>query len=321
MAQLQHKFARIGTLSMHYVEEGSGPLVVMCHGWPESWYSYRHQIPALAAAGFRVVAPDQRGYGRTDAPEPIDAYNILSLASDIVGLVKTLGESHAIIVGHDWGAPVAWHAALLRPDIFRAIALLSVPFMPRGAVRPTEILKALEGKENWFYVNYFQEPGRVERELEENPRRSLAMLLYSLSGDAPPGERWNFLFPRSQSFLQSATMPGRLPGWLTEEDLDFYETQFRKSGFRGGLNWYRNVDRNWELTGFLNGLALTQPSVFAAGEHDAVLAMYPEALKTIDSSMPNCRGKFIIPGTGHWIQQERPSETNALLLNFLKRLP
>ncbi len=320
MAELQHKFAATNGIKMHYVEQGAGPLVVLCHGWPESWYSWRHQIPALASAGFRVVAPDQRGYGRTDRPEAIEAYNIFYLAGDIVGLVRALGESQAIIVGHDWGAPVAWHCALLRPDIFRAVGLLSVPFLPRGPIRPSDGMKALEGKKNWFYQNYFQEPGRVEKELDEDPRRSMLMMMYSASGDAPPTERWNFLFPRSQSFLESGTVPGRLPGWLSEEDLDFFSAEFTNSGFRGGINWYRNIDRNWELTGFLDGLKLTQPSVFAAGEHDVVLAMYPDAAKVVDFSMPNCRKKMIIPGAGHWLQQERPAEINDLLVEFAKSL-
>ncbi len=318
MSEPQHKFATTNGIRMHYAEQGAGPLIVLCHGWPESWYSWRHQIVALAAAGFRVVAPDQRGYGRTDRPDPIDAYNIFSLTGDIVGLVRALGESNAIIVGHDWGAPVAWHCALLRPDIFRAVALLSVPFLPRGSVRPTDAMKALEGENNWFYQHYFQEPGRVEKELEEDPRRSMAMMLYSASGDAPPAERWNFLFPRSCKFLESGTVPGRLPGWLTQEDLDFYAAEFATSGFRGGINWYRNIDRNWELTGFLDGLKLTQPSVFAAGEHDVVLAMYPDAAKVVDLSMPNCRKNLLIPGAGHWLQQERPSEINNLLVEFAK---
>jgi epoxide hydrolase A/B len=320
MAEPAHHQIQTNGIKMHYVEQGSGPLVVLCHGWPESWYSWRHQIPVLAAAGFRVVAPDQRGYGRTDAPEPIESYNIFTLVGDIVGLVRSLGESSAIVVGHDWGAPVAWHCALLRPDIFRACALLSVPYVPRGSTRPTDTMKALEGKENWFYQHYFQQPGRVEAELDADPRRTMAMILYSASGDPPPPERWKFLFPRHMKFMESGTVPGRLPGWLTEEDLDFFATQFQQSGFRGGINWYRNFDRNWEMSGFMEGLMLTQPSMFAAGEHDVVLAMYPEATKAVDLYMPNCRSKTIIPGAGHWIQQERPNEINKLLVDFVKAL-
>src|SRR5215468_1045917 len=162
MAELEHKFVTTNAINMHYVEQGAGPLVILCHGWPESWYSYRHQIPALAEAGFRVVAPDQRGYGQTDRPEPIEAYHILNLAGDIVGLVNAIGADSAVIVGHDWGAPVAWHCALLRPDIFRAIALLSVPYLPRGTAHPRQGMEAMAGDGN-FYQLYFQEPGRAAR--------------------------------------------------------------------------------------------------------------------------------------------------------------
>jgi len=321
MAELQHRFVTTNGIKLHYVEQGSGPLVIMCHGWPESWYSWRHQIPALANAGFRVVAPDQRGYGQTDAPEPIDSYNIFNLVGDIVGLVNSLGESQAVVVGHDWGAPVAWHCALLRPDIFRACALLSVPYLPRGPIRPSIGWKAIEGADRHFYQNYFQEPGRVEKELDADPRRTMAMILYSASGDPPPAERWQFLFPRTKKFIESGVVPDKLPSWLTEADLSFFAGEFKRAGFRGGINWYRNFDRNWELTPFLDGAKLRQPSMFAAGDHDCVLAMIGgDAKAIVDFSMPNCRKQLIIPGAGHWIQQERAREINDLLVEFVKGL-
>jgi len=324
MTDLQHHFVTTNGIKLHYVEQGSGPLVVLCHGWPESWYSWRHQIPALAAAGFRAVAPDQRGYGQTEAPEAIDSYNILSLVGDMVGLVGGLKESRAIIVGHDWGAPVAWHSSLLRPDIFRACALLSVPYMPRGPIRPSIGWKALEGTDKNFYQSYFQEPGRVEKELEADPRRSMAMMLYGASGDPPPEERWQFLFPRSKKFIESGVVPKKLPAWLKEADLEFFAAEFKRAGFRGGINWYRNFDRNWELTGFLDGAKLRQPSLFAVGEHDVVITMLAmiggDARKIVAASMPDCRTIKIIPGAGHWIQQERPQQINQLLVDFAKGL-
>jgi pimeloyl-ACP methyl ester carboxylesterase len=324
MAELQHRFVTTNGIKMHYVEQGSGPLIVMCHGWPESWYSWRHQIPALATAGFRVVAPDQRGYGETEAPDSIESYNILNLVGDIVGLVNSLGESKVIVVGHDWGAPVAWHCALLRPDIFRACALLSVPYIPRGQIRPSIGWKALEGANQHFYQNYFQEPGRVEKELEADPRRTMAMILYSASGDPPPAERWQFLFSRTKKFIETGVVPKKLPSWLTDADLDFFAAEFKRAGFRGGLNWYRNFDRNWELTPFLDGARLHQPSMFAAGERDCVLAMLAmtggDAGKIAEVSMPNCRKQVILPGAGHWLQQERPQEINRLLVEFAKGL-
>jgi len=319
MAELQHKFITTNGIKMHYVEQGSGPLVVLCHGWPESWYSYRHQIPALAAAGFRVIAPDQRGYGQTDKPEPIESYNILNLTGDIVGLVNGIGADSAVIVGHDWGAPVAWNAAILRPDIFRAIALLSVPYLPRGSVRPTDAMKAVAGDQN-FYQLYFQEPGKVEKELDADPRRSMAMMLYSASGDPPPSERWKFRFPKSMKFSETGVVPKKLPSWLTEADLDFFANEFKQAGFRGGINWYRNFDRNWELTPFLDGAKLRQPAVFAAGEDDVVGQMYPGVYEMAGAFTPNLKKKVIIAGAGHWIQQERPKEVNEILIEFLKGL-
>jgi pimeloyl-ACP methyl ester carboxylesterase len=317
MPELKHQFVTTNGIRMHYVEQGSGPLVVLCHGWPESWYSYRRQIPALAAAGYRVVAPDQRGYGQTESPQPIESYNILNLSGDIVGLVNGLGAESAVIVGHDWGAPVAWHCALLRPDIFGAIALLSVPYFPRGRNRPTEAMKALAGDNN-FYQLYFQEPGRVEKELDADPRRSMAMALYSASGDAKPDEAFKFVFPKNTRFIDAGALPKKLPPWLTEADLDFFAGEFKRAGFRGGVNWYRNSDRNWELTPFLDAAKLRQPAVFAAGEIDPVGSMMPGGYENAGMFTPNLRKKLIIQGAGHWIQQERPKEINELLIEFLK---
>ncbi len=287
MSQLNHRIIRTNGIRMHIAEQGEGPLVVMCHGWPESWYSWRHQIGALAEAGYHAVAPDQRGYGQTDCPAPIEAYNILELAGDIVGLVNALGGQPAVIAGHDWGAPVAWHCALLRPDLFRAVALLSVPYVARGPMRPTEAMKALAAGDYHFYQLYFQEPGKVEAELEQDPRRSVAMMLYSASGDPPPNERWRFLFPKSERFIDSGSVPAKLPQWLTEADVDFYAGEFKRTGFRGGINWYRNFDRNWELTAFLDGAKLRQPSLFVAGDLDAVMAMLPDGYRNAEQTMPN----------------------------------
>ncbi len=320
MTEVAHRFIDSNGIRMHYAEAGSGPLVIMCHGWPESWYSWRHQIPVLAAAGFRAIAPDQRGYGQTDAPQAIESYNTPNLVADIVGLVNSLGVSEAIIVGHDWGAPVAWHCALLRPDLFRACALLSVPFIPWTPVRPSAMWSMIEGGDKWFYQHYFQEPGKAEADFEANIRTTIKKVLYGASGDAPPKDRFEHLFSRDLRPLDLIKEPAKLPQWLTEADVEFFVGEFARSGFRGGLNWYRNVDRNWELTAFLNGAKLRQPSLFAAGEHDVVLRMIPDALSLVASTMPACRSSTVIPGAGHWIQQERPREINQLLLGFLRGL-
>src|SRR5215216_3369207 len=207
MAGTNHRFVETNGIRMHVAEAGEGPLVILCHGFPECWYSWRHQLLALAAAGYHAVAPDQRGYGETDRPEPIEAYHILHLTADMVGLVHALGEARAIIVGHDWGAPVAWHCALLRPDLFTGVGLLSVPYLQRSwsDPRPTEIMRLLAGEQQ-FYQLYFQEPGKAEAELEADVRVSLATFLYSASGDPPPERRWRFLFGKSERFLDSGTV-------------------------------------------------------------------------------------------------------------------
>ena len=318
MAEANHRFIETNGIRMHIAEQGEGPLVVLCHGFPECWYSWRHQLPALAEAGYHAVAPDQRGYGQTDRPAPIDAYNIFQLTGDIVGLVHALREDQAVIVGHDWGAPVAWHCALLRPDMFRAIALLSVPYVPRSwqDIRPTEAMKRMAGDQQ-FYQLYFQEPGKAEAELEADVRQTMRMFLYSASGDPPPEKRWRFLFSKSETFLDTGSQPDTLPAWLTEQDIDYFTREFERTGFRGGLNWYRNIDSRWEQTPFLTGAKLHQPALFVAGEADAVIAMRRAAFDSLEAAVPNLKKKVLLPGAGHWIQQERPTEVNHLLLEFL----
>src|ERR1700722_18390900 len=227
MSELQHKFVNTNGIRMHYVEQGSGPLVVLCHGWPESWYSWRHQIPALAAAGFRVVAPDQRGYGQTDAPAPIESYNILNLVGDIVGLVNSLGVESAVIVGHDWGAPVAWNSALLRPDIFRAVVAMSVPYRARQPVAPLKALRDA-GTTNFYWL-YCQTPGVAEAEFEHDVDRTVRTMLY--------GKGVSLMLKPGQGFFADATIPKQLPSWLTDEDISYFVETYKRSGYRGGLNW------------------------------------------------------------------------------------
>lgn len=306
-------------ITMRIAEQGSGPLVLLLHGFPEGWYSWRHQLAALAAAGYRAVAPDQRGYGGTDKPEAIDAYDVLSLTADVVGLVDALGEEHAVVVGHDWGAPVAWHCGLLRPDVFRAVGLLSVPYLPRGwnDPRPTDAMKAMTGPDKQFYQLYFQEPGQAEAELETDVRRALTMFLYAASGDASPEKRWRYLFNKGERLLDTGGLPDQLPAWLTEADIDHWTAEFTRGGFRGPLNWYRNIDRLWERTHFLCGAKLRQPVLFAAGEKDAVVEMYRPAVDAMPHTCGDLRLHELLPGVGHWVQQERPDAVNALLMRFL----
>lgn len=306
---------------MHIAEQGEGPLVVLCHGFPECWYAWRRQLPALAAAGYHAVAPDQRGYGQTDRPEPVAAYNIFQLTGDVVGLVQALGEEQAVIVGHDVGAPVAWHCALLRPDLFRALVLLSVCYAARSWQdrQPTAAMKQMAGDQEYYQL-YFQEPGKAELELEADVGKTLRMLLYSNSGDAPPEQRWRFLFDKSERLLDTGTQPDTLPAWLTEQDLDYYTGEFERTGFQGALNWYRNIDHRWEQTPFLTGAKVRQPALFIGGAVDVFIARRRAAFDALEASIPNLRKKVLLPGAGHWIQQERPTQVNQRLIEFLATL-
>jgi pimeloyl-ACP methyl ester carboxylesterase len=310
---------------MHVAEAGRGPLVVLCHGFPESWYSWRHQLVALARAGFHAVAPDQRGYGQTDRPEAIDRYTLLHLVGDVVGLDAALAAPTAVIAGHDWGAPVAWHAALLRPDRFRAVIGLSVPYRPRGSTRPTSVMPQTE--EAIFYQLYFQTPGVAEAELERDPRDTIRRVLYWGSGDAPrPAQRVGAgdvgMVRRGGGFLGGRDAPATLPAWLAEADIDFYAGEFARAGFRGGLNWYRNIDRNWELLAPWAGAPVTVPALYVAGERDLVLGFrgMDQLLPALKRLVPQLEQTIILPGCGHWTQQEQPDEVNAAMLAFLKTL-
>jgi len=302
--------------------------VLMCHGFPESWYSWRHQLAALAEAGYRAVAPDMRGYGQTDKPEEIEKYTLLHLVGDMVGLIGALGESQAVIVGHDWGAPVAWHAALMRPDIFRAVVGLSVPYRPRGSTRPTSVMPQTE--DALFYQLYFQTPGVAEAEFERDVRRTMRSFLFSASGDvparAPASEgvvRPVGMVPRSGGFLQRMIDPERLPAWLTEADIDFYAGEFGRTGFRGGLNWYRNIDRNWELLAPFAGARVTVPALYIAGDRDLVVRFpgMDQLIPNLPKFAPRLAKMIMLEGCGHWTQQERAPEVNAAILEFLRGLP
>src|SRR6266571_4606691 len=300
-------------IEIFLLEQGEGPLVVLCHGWPELSYSWRHQIAALAAAGFHVAAPDMRGFGRTSAPADIGAYSIFDTVGDMVALVAALGENRAAIVGHDWGAPVAWHAALFRPDMFKAVAGLSVPPPFRGRGRPLDTLRET-GITN-FYWQYFQTPGVAEAEFERDV--DLAMRTLLGRGFSDPA---SLFVEDGKGFLGNPSADRPLPHWLGEADLAYFTETNRKSGFRGGLNWYRNIDRNWELTAPWQGAQIHQPSLFIAGSKDAVITglIGAKRVNELERVLPNLTRKVIIEGAGHWVQQERPDEVNDALLRFLR---
>lgn len=307
----------VGALTMRVAIQGEGPLVILCHGFPELWSSWRAQLDALARAGYRAVAPDMRGYGGTTAPRDPDQYTMLHHAGDMVELVKALGAERAVIVGHDWGAPAAWTSALLRPDVFPAVAGLSVPYTPPSRM---DLLTALEtqGITN-FYMQYFQAEGVAEAEFEADVESALRRVTFSMSGDGPPRIVAGLLAPGA-GFLATTVEPERLPDWLTAQDIAYVAGEFRRTGFRGGLNWYRAIRRSSELLAPWRGCPIRQPSLFIAGEKDDVLK-FPGAKARLDALptvLPGLRGCHVLPGAGHWIQRERAREVNELLIAFLK---
>ncbi|MEV4374898.1 alpha/beta hydrolase [Nonomuraea sp. NPDC049637] len=306
---------------VHLVEAGQGPLVLLVHGFPESWYSWRHQLPALAAAGYRVVAVDVRGYGRSSKPADVAAYRMTELVEDGVAVVRALGERTAVIVGHDWGSSIAAHSALLRPDVFRAVAMLSVPYTPRGGPRPTETFAAMGGTDE-FYVSYFQTPGRAEAEIEPDVRGWLAGTYAALSADTKPGpDAPHPLFVAPGGRMRDRfPAGGPLPGWLSETDLDFYAAEFERTGLTGALNRYRNMDRDWEDLAPHDGAPIVQPSLFVGGAQDDTTQWLSGAIDAFPTTLPGLVSSRLLDDCGHWIQQERPDEVNAILLDWLTRL-
>lgn len=319
MTTVEHVFVDAGPLHMHAAVSGpvDGPAVLLCHGFPEGWYSWRHQLHALGDAGYRVIAPDQRGYGQTDAPPEVESYTQLHLVGDLVALLAALGIDRATVVGHDWGGPVAWNAAMIRPDIFHAVAALSVPFGPRvpGNMRPTEMMRAAVG-DSFLYILYFQEEGVAEAELDTDIRGNLRRVLYSISADIPP-EDFRFFDPRARCANDLFREPEKLPDWLTEKDLDVFTAEFERHGtFRHGINWYRNIDRSWELLAPFANAKVLQPALFIGADRDAIFGQTRESVEATRQWVPNLRTVWV-DDCGHWIQQEEPAIVNDALLAFL----
>jgi pimeloyl-ACP methyl ester carboxylesterase len=300
--------------------EGKGPLCILVHGFPESWYSYRHQIAPLVEAGYRVCVPDVRGYGGSDKPDAIFDYDMTHLTADVVGLIDALGEEQAILIGHDWGAPIVWTTSILHRKRIRAVVGLSVPHLGRGPMSVIELFKQIY-KDRFFYQLYFQEPGVAEKELERDPKVTIRKMYYGCSGDASDAEQGAFSAkgPRD-NLLADLTDPAVLPKWLTQEDVDYYAGEFAKNGFRGPLNRYRAQDKDWADHPQLSEEKVTQPALFVVGSRDPVLRFVPgvSLLDVMDHWYADLRGKVVVEGAGHWVQQERPEEVNRALLEFLR---
>ncbi|WP_340562057.1 alpha/beta fold hydrolase [Streptomyces sp. GSL17-111] len=321
-AATQHRTIEAPAGRLHLVEQGTGPMVLLVHGFPESWYSWRHQLPALAAAGYRAVAPDVRGYGRSSRPAEIDAYRLLELVEDNVALVRALGEERAVVVGHDWGSTIAALSALLHPEVFRAVGLLSVPYAPPGGPRPSDVFTGMGGDDEEFYVSYFQEPGRAEAEIEPDVRGWLAGFYAAMSADTMParGEPDPHFLARRGGRLRDRFPRGARPAWLSEDDLDVYAGEFERTGMTGALNRYRAMDRDWEDLAPHRGAPIPQPSLFVGGSLDASTTWMAEAIDAYPVTLPGLTSSHILDGCGHWIQQERPDEVNRLLTDWLATL-
>jgi pimeloyl-ACP methyl ester carboxylesterase len=299
---------------------GAGPLVVLVHGFPESWYSWRHQIPALAAAGYRVAAPDVRGYGGSDKPLPVEVYAIREMCADVAGLIAALGEERAILIGHDWGAPIVWNTALFHPEKVRAVMGLSVPHIGRGPIPRIQLFRRLY-KDRFFYQLYFQAPGVAEAELEADVRTSLRKIYYWGSGEGlAAGIRLNK--PPDARLLDGLPDPDPFPAWLTQADLDYYVGEFEHSGLRGPLNRYRTSELDFAQQAAVADKRIEQPAAFIAGSLDPVLRFIPgvDLVEMMRGLLPDLRLVRLIEGAGHWVQQERPAEVNAALIEFLRGL-
>lgn len=303
-------------IELNIAEAGEGPLVLLLHGFPESWYSWRHQFAPIAAAGYHVVAPDMRGYGKSDKPPNITDYVQTEVIKDIIGLIPALGYETAVVIGHDWGAPTAWSTALFHPDKVRAVGGLSVPFMPRSPVQPMPMMREMF-KGQFFYQLYFQEPGVAEAEFEKDMHTALRKFLIMAAGETDLTK----LTPKTEhdDLLTSLPYPETLPKWLTAADLDFYVSEFTASGMRGPINYYRNHDLHWQQTEGAP-MEIHQPAMFIAGTADGVVMMAAAAIEMMPHFVKDLRINKMIPGIGHWTQQEAPEAVNETILEFLSSI-
>lgn len=324
MQTFTQTFIETNGIRLGVAEQGAGPLVLLLHGFPETSYAWRHQLAALSSAGFRAVAPDMRGFGRSDCPAEQARYTTLDIIGDLVGLVEALGEQNAVVVGNDWGATIAWQAALVRPDRFRAVVALGVPMMDRAPLTPSKLFPVMQ--QAWFYTHYFAQPGYAEREFEADVATTLRKLYFWASGDAGPRDINTpnpfGLVPREAGLLDALPQPAALPTWLSEHDFEVFVSAFAASGFRGGLNYYRNLDRNWGLQAAFSGLQVQTPALYLVGEYDTGLAIpgMQEIISLMPKLVPGLRGSQIIQGAGHWLQQEAPERVNTAVIEFLHGL-
>lgn len=313
---IQHSQQTVNGLSYHLASCGEGPLVLFTHGFPESWYSWRHQLPAVADAGFRAVAVDMPGYGDTDKPQDPARYNQVAISDDMAALATQLGYEQFVSVGHDWGAPTAWHTALRFPERVRAVVAMSVPYGGRPPQPPTQGFAQLMG-DSFFYMLYFQKPGVAERELESDIARFLRSFWWSASVEGTGGFDTRQV-PANSGLFDAMPDPKQLPSFISNEEAQYYIEQFSAHGLRGPLNYYRNLDRTWELSGAYAQQRIEQPALFLYGDHDPVPLMGGE-MKRMKTTVAQLT-QHCIKQCGHWTQQEQPELVNEYLINFLQQL-
>ncbi|HEY1651751.1 MAG TPA: alpha/beta hydrolase [Acidimicrobiales bacterium] len=320
MAEITHEQVPTNGVELHVAMAGpaDGPPVVLCHGFPELWYSWRHQLGALGEAGYRAFAPDLRGYGGSSAPKEVAAYGSDQLTADLCGLLDHYGYDTAAFSGHDWGAMVVWEMGRLHPERVSSIYNMSVPYS-NAPGPPTEIFRHIFG-DKFFYMLYFQDVGPPEAEFDADPRRFVRTMLYSAGGEGMANATALLLDAPAvgTGFLDILTpAPDVLPAWLTEHDVDVYTEGLTRSGLFGPLSFYRNLDANWGRSKDLPASLYTMPTGFLTGSLDPVVFMQPGSIDAMQAALPDFRGGTVVDGAGHWIQQERPAEANAALLSFL----
>ncbi len=320
--ELKHKLSNVAAngVELRACVTGDGPLVILIHGWPEGWYSWRHQIEPLALQGFKVVALDVRGYGLSGWPNDIDFYSMRNMVGDIVAVIDTFNAAQAIVIGHDWGAYIAWYSALLAPDRIAAVAGLSVPFTGRAPMPPLDLWRSIY-RDKFFYQLSFLEPGRAESDFSKDIRGALAKIYGAWRGGSK-GVSLMAEASQDASLLDLMDDVDTLPDWLPEEDLDYMAAQFAVSGFHGGFNRYRVQNKDWSDLEEIQGKTIDQPSFFVVGKGDPVLAMVPgvDMIEVQKRYLTDCRGVHIIDGAGHWVQQQKPTEVSQLLAQFCQEI-
>lgn len=317
-ASFTHHMVEANGIRLHYVDEGAGPLVILLHGFPYMWFEWRHQIIALVEAGYRVVAPDIRGFGESGKPEAIADYTVLHCAGDVVALLSALGEERAALVGHDLGAWVAAATARLRPDLFPALALVSTVVPSRETQRPSASWREIEERTGGrFYHHYFQQPGVVDAQFDHDPTVSLRSIYNAISGTASEEERWRLVVMPGETALETMPDPGHAPNWLGEDALAEYVRHYAAGGFTPPLAHYRCRDLNWDLTAAWAGQAITQPSLFVGGAADPALTAMQPLYDRMEEIYPGLVRKTLLPGVGHGAPEESPDQISHELISFL----